>query len=83
MQFSQQAQEIFVQVLGKIHTFFHYHVRPKQLAGVQRYEIDELIYTELIVKVHDEVGSCALGIDMTDVQGMVYYLAGNCHISWD
>jgi hypothetical protein len=83
MQFSQQAQEIFAHTLGKIHTFFIYNVKPKMMAGMPRHEVDSIIYSELLEKIYNDIGSCPLDIDMTDIQGMVYFLAGNCHISWD
>jgi hypothetical protein len=82
LQFSEQAVEIFAHVLSKIHAFFVYKVRPKHLAGASRDQIDELIYNDLLTAVYDEVGSCKL-IDLTDLQGMVYFLGGNCHIRWD
>ena len=82
LQFSQQAQELFVHILSKIHTFFAYKIRPKVLVGASRAEIDDLIYT-LIEELYGEVGDSELDITMTDLQGMVYFLAGNCHIDWN
>jgi len=82
LQFSEQAQEIFAHVLSKIHAFFSLRVRPKLLHGASRYEIDQLIYEELLVPIHNEIAGCNL-IDLVDLQGMMYFLAGNCHISWD
>jgi hypothetical protein len=79
-QFSEQAQQIFAHVLSKIHAFYAYRVVP--LAKSPRAEVDALIYNELLVPLYDEVGGCKL-IDLTDLQGMVYFLGGNCHIKWD
>ena len=81
-QFSLQAQELFVHILSKIHTFFLLEVRPRALSGAKRTEIDHLIYG-LVTELYDEVGDSELRLTMTDLQGMVYFLAGNCHIDWD
>ena len=81
LQFSIQAQDLFVHILSKIHTFFLYKVRPRVLEGAPRTEIDNLIY-DLIEELYGEVGDSELDLTMSDLQGMVYFLAGNCHIDW-
>ena len=81
LQFSRQAQELFVHILSKIHTFFMLRVRPRVRAHAPRTEVDALIY-ELITELYSEVGNSELDITMTDLEGMVYFLAGNCHIDW-
>ena len=81
LQFSEQAQELFAHILSKIHTFFVYQVRPKVLEDTARSEVDTLIYG-LINELYEEVGTSELDLTMNDLQGMVYFLAGNCHIDW-
>jgi hypothetical protein len=83
LQFSEQAQEIFAHVLSKIHAFFTLRVHPRSGANVARPQIDDLIYQELLAPLYDEIGNSELGLDLLDLQGMVYYLGGNCHIRWD
>ena len=82
LQFSLQAQELFVHILSKINTFFALNVRPRVIAGASRTEIDGLVYV-LLTELYEEVGNSELDITMTDLQGMVYFLAGNCHIDWN
>ena len=81
LQFSRQAQDLFVHILAKIHTFFTWKVRPLVQADAPRTEVDALIYG-LLTELYDEVGNSELDITMTDLEGMVYFLAGNCHIDW-
>lgn len=81
-QFSEQAQDIFAHILSKIHAFFVYKVQPLQAEGASRSTVDNLIYQELLIPTYDEVGACKL-IDISDLQGMIYFLGGNCHIKWD
>ena len=81
LQFSLQAQELFAHILSKIHTFFALNVRPRVIEGATRTEVDGLIYT-LVKELYEEVGYSELEITMTDIHGMVYFLAGNCHIDW-
>lgn len=83
LQFSEQAQEIFAHILSKIHAYFTMNVKPHLLEGAPRSQIDAKIYSELLSPLHDDLGSSPLGIDMRDLQGMLYFLAGNCHIKWD
>lgn len=82
LQFSLHAQELFVHILSKIHTYFVLNVRPKTIEGAPRSEVDALVY-QLICELYEEVGNSELGLTMTDLHGMVYFLAGNCHIDWN
>lgn len=82
LQFSPHAQEIFAHILSRIHAFFDFKVRPRLAEGATRAEIDELTYNDLLLPIYNEVVVCKL-IDLADLQGMTYFLAGNCHISWD
>jgi hypothetical protein len=83
LQFSEQAQEIFAHILSKIHAYFSLYVKPQLLEGVSRSEIDGMIYSKLLTPIHDETGSSPLRLDLRDLQGMLYFLTGNCHIRWD
>ena len=82
LQFSLRAQELFVHILTKIHTYFALNVRPKVIEGAPRSEVDTLVY-QLIHEIYEEVGNSELDLTMTDIHGMVYFLAGNCHIDWN
>ncbi len=82
-QFNQQAQEIFAHILSKIHAFFTYKVCPKINENIPRSQIDDLIYSELLEPIYNDIGNCSLGVDLRDLQGMLYFLGGNCHIKWD
>ena len=53
-------------------------VRPLVLANAPRADIDRLVY-DLIEELYGEVGNSELDITMSDLHGMVYFLAGNCH----
>lgn len=81
LQFSLHAQELFVHILSKIHTYFVLNVRPRVIEGAPRSEVDALVY-ELIRELYEEVGNSELDLTMNDLHGMVYFLAGNCHIDW-
>ena len=80
-QLSPQAREIFVHILGKIHSYFIAKVRPAIEEGSSRSEVDGLVY-ELVTEIYNDVGSSPLRLTQTDVHGMVFFLAGNCHIDW-
>ncbi len=81
LQFSIQAQELFVHMLSKIHTYFILNIRPRILDGASRTEIDSFVYT-LVEELYEDVGNSELNVTMTEIHGMVYFLAGNCYIDW-
>lgn len=80
-QFSEHAQDVFAHILAHIHVSFLNKVRPKIAAGFAIHEVDEIVHG-LVADVYDQVGSSPLNITMTEVQGMLYFLTGNCHIEW-
>ena len=57
LQFSIQAQELFVHILSKIHTFFALNVRPRILEGASRTEVDSTFLYTLITELYAEVGN--------------------------
>jgi hypothetical protein len=82
-QFSEQAQNAFLHVLCRIQVFFLQKVRPKYIENASRSDIDHMIYTDLLCPIFDEIGTCELDVDIREIQGMIYFLAAHCHISWD
>jgi hypothetical protein len=81
-QFSEHAQELFAHILARIHSFFTMKIKPRISDNATRIEIDDLIHDDLLKSIYDEIGDCEAEIDFHDLLGMVYFLAGNCHISW-
>jgi hypothetical protein len=81
-QFSDTAQRINVFVLALVESYFTNIVYPKICAHASYEEINILIQENVINKVLNELGENVLGFTATDINGMLYFLTGNCHIEW-
>lgn len=82
LQFSSEAQELYANILARLQAFFFLRIKPRIKEGALRSEVDDLVYDELC-RLRDEIGSGPHRIDFRQLQGMIYFLAGNCHIRWD
>lgn len=82
-QTSGVAQNIITVILSKIYSDFVMHVRPAIQAGGTRAEVDSLIADKVIDPARIMLGDNDLNITPAILLGMLYFLAGNCHIRWD
>ncbi|HEX8289666.1 MAG TPA: ABC-three component system protein [Pyrinomonadaceae bacterium] len=81
-QFSEVAQQINVYFLALIDSYFTHIIYPKICGGASNEEINILIQENVINRVLSELGENTLGFTATDINGMLYFLTGNCHIEW-
>lgn len=81
--FSPLAQNIFVHILSMINCTFQLKVKPLINENKMPSVIDATIYNEIVKIVYQEVGNSELGVNMDYIHGMIYYLTGNCYISWE
>jgi len=81
-EFSENAQKIYACLLGQIYCSFHLLVKPN-LGKKTDGEISRLIKDEVIDPVQNMVGENVLELYATEINGMLYYLTGNCHIKWN
>lgn len=82
-QTSGTAQDILAMILGKMHTSFTLNVRPAIQQNAPRANVDQLTYDRVIQHVEDMLGDNDLMLSTDDLLGLLYFLAGNCHIRWD
>ncbi len=82
-QSSRTAQEILAYVLGELHTRFVLHVAPLVANHATRAEIDAITQEKVISPVVDALGPSPLVLNQSAVFALLFYLAGNCHITWD
>ena len=81
--FSPLAQQIFVDILAMINSIFQLKVKPLIYENKPSRVVDKAIYDEIVQAVYSEVGGNSdLGINMDYIQGMLFYLTGNCYIDW-
>lgn len=80
---SEVAQKINVHLLADIESRFSNHIRPKICSGTyQEEDIKTLIQELIITPVIDSLEDNTLEFTARDINGMLYFLTGNCHIKW-
>ena len=86
-QFYPSAQKIHSIVLAIVLDKFSAHITPMINQGADEAEISKKISEEVVTpifKIIEEEGfEDIMGLTMSDINGMVYYLTGKCHIKWN
>lgn len=82
--FSRTFQTIYATLMGKIHEEFQTWIKPKILQGASREEIDQLVHMQIVKPLVAELEQCPEYDDAATatIRGMIYFLTGNCHLSW-
>ncbi|KAA2241514.1 hypothetical protein F0L74_16595 [Chitinophaga agrisoli] len=85
-QFYETAQEIHAFLLGIVLEKFRNIVYPMIKDGASETDIAKTISEEIIKpiieKIHNEGCDDVMGLSSTDIEGMIYFLTGKCHIKW-
>lgn len=79
---SVSAQTAYAHILSWINSSFGSLINPMIRDGESARDIDEAIYNKIISPLYDIVATSSLGVTMDHIRGMLYYLTGNCYISW-
>ena len=77
----EAAQEINVHLLALTKTYFEFRIKPR-LQGITEQELGHVILEFVINPLWTELDENPLGFTATDLAGMLYFLTGNCHITW-
>lgn len=82
--FNPAIQEIYAYILGEVAANFTHRIKPKIGTSMSPGEIEGAI-ADLASSITNQIAGAppSLGIGMTEVIGMLYFLTGNCHIDWD
>lgn len=81
--FNPALQEIYAYILGEIHSCFNYRIKPKIAEAKARGVIEEEIANLgdfITTQISDAPAD--LGLGLTEVIGMLYFLTGNCYLEW-
>lgn len=85
-QLYEPAQEIHTYILGIICNKFRWLIYPLIKNSTPQEEIARLISSEIIdpiMKIIMEQGcNDIMGLTYRDIEGMIYFLTGRCHIKW-
>lgn len=81
-QFSEAAQLINIHLLGLVISYFENEIKPLIVKGEDEQFVNSMITERLIKPILDELDENLLGFSAHDINGMIYFLTGNCHINW-
>lgn len=80
---SKSAQTIYTFLMAEIVVNFEQSVLPLVQDGASRPIVDAAMLEKVIAPAMSMLESNPLNLDKMDIQGLVYFLAGNCYIRWD
>jgi hypothetical protein len=81
-QFSEAAQEINVYLLALVENYFMGYIYPQLCKGESYEQISILIQNHIISPLLKELDANDLGFNAQDINGMLFFLTGNCHLNW-
>ncbi|MBW5798617.1 ABC-three component system protein [Halomonas elongata] len=80
---AKSAQKIYSLVLGNMLTSFSLRVAPLIQEGKPRSEVDAAVQEYVIDPAYQLLEKNPMCLNHLHMLGLYYFLAGNCHISWD
>lgn len=81
-QFSEAAQKINVHLLALVQSYYMNEVYPLVCENKDALVINSLISERIVQPLLSELDENTLGFSAQDINGMLYFLTGNCHIKW-
>jgi len=81
-QLSESAQEIHAYLLAEVYTRFNNHVAPLIRDGEQPAAVHAAIQASVIDPIQTLLEDNVLQLGTEEINGMVYFLTGNCYVKW-
>jgi hypothetical protein len=81
-QFSDAAQNIMLHLLAEVQSRFINEIYPLICQNEDPAIVSTTITERLIEPIKDQLDENLLGITSQHINGMLYFLTGNCHIKW-
>ncbi|MFY1664532.1 ABC-three component system protein [Pseudomonas sp. Pseu.R1] len=81
-QSSKTAQRVYTILLDELHTIYMLTVTPVIEAGGDRQAVD-LSINRALQAIKSLLGENFMEFTVKDLLGLLYFLAGNCHVRWD
>jgi hypothetical protein len=81
-QSSRSAQRVFTIILDELHTIYMLTVTPIIEKDGDRQSVDASI-NQALFTIKSMLGENFLEFTVKDLLGLLFFLAGNCHIRWD
>lgn len=78
----RSAQKIITYLLSDIESIFNARVKPKLASAASEAEVKEILREQIQNEIQDKLGENVLEIFNRQINGMVFFLTGNCHLEW-
>lgn len=82
IQFSLQLRQVYHHILAMLVQRFRNGVLPLINSGAASTEVDAAVMNIVISVYSCTTGTPRLNLTETDIQAMIYFLTGNCHLKW-
>lgn len=81
-QHCKSAQKIITYLLAEVESIFNANIKSKLLDVREEASLKLLFRTHLEKEIQAHLGDNVLEIFNRQINGMVYFLTGNCHLEW-
>lgn len=78
----KSAQKIITYLLAEVESIFNAHIKSELLNVKEEAALKLLLRTHLEKEIQAHLGDNVLEIFNRQINGMVYFLTGNCHLEW-
>lgn len=78
----KSAQKIITYLLAEVESIFNSNIKSKLLDVSEKAALNILLRTHLEKEIQVHLGDNVLEIFNRQINGMVYFLTGNCHLEW-
>lgn len=78
----KSAQKIITYLLAEVESIFNANIKNKLLNVKEESALKLLFRTHLEKEIQGHLGDNVLEIYNRQINGMVYFLTGNCHLEW-
>lgn len=82
-QLSLTVQHFYAHILAYIRAVFKTNIKPILSKSHSVTEVESAIYTDIVQIIYAETSSYMPELTTDHIAGMLYYLTGKCHISWN
>jgi len=78
----KSAQKIITLLLSNVESIFNSRIKPKLNSIKSESEVKSIFREYLEQEIQDTLGNNVLEIFNRQINGMVFFLTGNCHLEW-
>lgn len=81
-QLSLSSQTIYLHVLAYISKTFRHKIKPLLIAEASDLDLQNAIFSDIVDHIYDQIADPTVNLTMEDIEGMLYFLSGQCHLDW-